>query len=52
MHCLFPGSLDDESKTDIDRSTFTLKDLVDWGIKHPSDATDALIHLIEELRQV
>lgn len=45
-------SLDDETQTDIDRSTFTLKDLVDWGIKHPSEATDALIHLIAEMRQV
>lgn len=26
--------------------------MVDWGIKHPSEATDALIHLIGELREV
>jgi hypothetical protein len=41
-----------EDETDIDRSTFTLADLVQWGINHPSDATDALVHLIDELREV
>lgn len=48
----FLSKLHGEDKTDIDRSTFTLADMVQWGIKHPSEATDTLLHFMEELRTV
>jgi hypothetical protein len=44
--------LDGENKKDIDRSTFTLADMVQWGLKHPSEATQALLDFIAELRMV
>ena len=28
--------LDDESDVNIDRSSFTLKDMVEWGLHHPA----------------
>lgn len=48
----YVSEYDDESQTDIDRSTFTLKDMVEWGIRHPTSASDALIAVMDELKQV
>lgn len=41
-----------ESDTSIDRSGFTLADMVDWGVRHPAMATDAFLALRSELAQV
>ncbi len=46
----FVSKYEDESDMAIDRSTFTLRDMVTWGVAHPANATDALLDLIEELR--
>jgi len=36
----------------VDRSGFTLRDMVEWGILHPTQATDTLVDLLAELRLV
>jgi Mitochondrial ribosomal death-associated protein 3 len=48
----FVSKYEDESDTSIDRTKFTLADMADWGLAHPSSATDALLDLISELRSV
>ena len=48
----FKSVYEDESDTKIDRTTFTLKDMVNWGIAHPSSATDTLLDVLKELKQV
>jgi len=47
-----PSSLPEESSTDINRETFTLADMVQWGITHPSEATDTLLDFKKELSLV
>ena len=42
---------DDESDTAVDRSAFTLLDMVRWGIAHPSAATDTLLEPSPLLRR-
>ena len=49
---VLPTSLPEDQSTDIDRSSFTLADMVQWGIKHPSEATDTLLDFKTELQQV
>lgn len=44
--------MSDESDTGVDRSSFTMRDLVEWGIAHPSQATETLLALLEEARKV
>lgn len=39
----------DSSK--VDRSAYTLGDMVEWGIRHPPFATDCLLDLFAELKQ-
>lgn len=43
---------DESDTTSVDRSTFTLADMAEWGLQHPSFATDALCDLLDELKQV
>jgi hypothetical protein len=47
-----PSSLPEDLSTDVDRSTFTLADMVQWGISHPSEATDTLLDFKKELSAV
>jgi Mitochondrial ribosomal death-associated protein 3 len=49
---VFVRRYEDESDTSIDRSTFTLADMAEWGLQHPTMATDALVDLLDELKQV
>lgn len=50
---LFKSVYEDESDTaSRDRSTFTLHDLVAWGLRHPPAATDTVLALLEEARLV
>ena len=53
-HCddIVSCRVDDETDTKVDRSSFTLRDMVQWGISHPAAATDTLLDFISELRQV
>lgn len=46
----FVSRFEDESDDKVDRSSFTLQDMCVWGIKHPSAATDCLLHLLGELK--
>jgi len=46
----FVSRFEDESDDKVDRSSFTLEDMCAWGIKHPSAATDCLLHLLGELK--
>lgn len=46
----FVSRFEDESDDKVDRSSFTLQDMCSWGIKHPSAATDCLLHLLGELK--
>lgn len=48
----FQSKYEDETDKAIDRSTFTLADMVQWGIRHPSQATDCFLDLLAEVRQV
>lgn len=48
----FKSKVDDESDTAVDRSSFTLRDMLQWGLAHPSAATDTLLDFLQELRQV
>ena len=48
----FVSKLDSESETGVDRSGFTLHDMVAWGIAHPAQATDTLLDFMNELRSV
>lgn len=50
--CLPACRVSDESDTGVDRSSFTMRDLVEWGIAHPSQATETLLALLEEARKV
>jgi hypothetical protein len=36
----------------VDRKAFTLRDMVEWGIAHPTEATDTFVDLLQELRLV
>jgi hypothetical protein len=36
----------------VDRSGFSLKDMVEWGLHHPSASSDTLIDVLGELRGV
>ena len=47
----FKSVYEDESDLSLDRKGFTLADMVDWGLRHPSALTDTLIDLLSELRQ-
>jgi hypothetical protein len=40
------------ARTDRDRSTYTLRDVAEWGIHNARGATDALLDLLQELRLV
>ena len=46
----YKSKYEDETDTAVDRSTFTLADMADWGLAHPAAATDTLIDLLAELR--
>ena len=48
----FKSRVDDESDTAVDRTGFTLRDMVEWGLHHPAAATDALLDFLSELRSV
>lgn len=48
----FKSTVDDESNTAVDRTSFSLKDMLEWGIAHPSAATDTLLDFLAELRRV
>jgi hypothetical protein len=47
-----PSTLAEDTDTSIDRSTFTLADMLSWGIAHPQYATDTLLDFKAELAQV
>jgi hypothetical protein len=38
-----------EAETGIDRSSFTLRDMVEWAVADPSSAGESLVHVREEL---
>ncbi|RYG51536.1 hypothetical protein EON67_03160, partial [archaeon] len=44
--------VEDESDTSIDRKAFSLRDMVEWGINHPTAATDTLLDFLAECREV
>jgi hypothetical protein len=48
----YVSRLEDASDTAVDRSSFSLHDLVAWGLNHPSAATDTLLDLLAEVRLV
>jgi hypothetical protein len=48
----FVSKVDDESDKAVDRSTFTLADMVAWGVRHPDAASPALCDVFNELRAV
>lgn len=47
----FKSVYEDESDLSLDRKGFTLADMVEWGLRHPSALSDTLIDLLSELRQ-
>jgi hypothetical protein len=47
-----PSTLPEEHSTDVNRESFTLADMVNWGIAHPSEATDTFLDLKRELALV
>ena len=58
--CGHQGAAFDESQVEkkvptatqnINRRDFTLRDMVDWGLRHPALATDALLALKTELQK-
>ena len=49
---LFKSKYEDETEVGRDRAGFTLHDMVAWGMRHPSAATDTVVALLEELRSV
>ena len=48
----FKSKYEDESYLSLDRSSFTLSDMVTWGLRHPAAASDTLIDFLSELRAV
>ena len=46
----FSSKYEDETDTGVDRSSFTLADLVSWGLRHPAALADTLLALLAELR--
>jgi hypothetical protein len=46
----FSSAYENETDTAVDRTSFTLADLVTWGLRHPPALTDTLLALLAELR--
>jgi Mitochondrial ribosomal death-associated protein 3 len=48
----YKSKVTDEVDTSVDRSKYTLADMLTWGIAHPAGATDALLDFLSEIRLV